>query len=192
MGLVDLEPIQCRATSKSTGKRCTKDAIPGGVVCRYHGGEAPQVKRAAERRLCLLAAPVLDTWARAMKDDDVPWATKVQVGKDILDRLGVGADERSAATGKTTVSLTQVNATLAPDLDQVIAQALARSAAQAAAYLDRQAEAAQRLVHAEDAVLVEDPSGQPAQGTGDPGAAGAAVRPALPAAGEQGASPATP
>lgn len=189
MGLVDLEPIQCRATSKSTGKRCTKDAIPGGVVCRYHGGEAPQVKRAAERRLCLLAAPVLDTWAKAMKDDDVPWATKVQVGKDILDRLGVGADERSAATGKTTVSLTQVNATLAPDLDAIIGAALARSAQAAAAYLDRQAEAAQRLVQAEDAVLVEEGTGQ---GTGDPGAAGAAVRPALPAAGEQGAGSATP
>ena len=41
---------QCRATSRSTGRRCGRPAIPGGTVCRYHGGAAPQVvKKAAER-----------------------------------------------------------------------------------------------------------------------------------------------
>lgn len=44
---------QCTATAKSSGKRCTRPAIEGGTVCRYHGGGAPQVKRMAERRLAL-------------------------------------------------------------------------------------------------------------------------------------------
>lgn len=41
----------CSARAKSTGKKCTRPAIPGGSVCRFHGGAAPQVKRAAENRL---------------------------------------------------------------------------------------------------------------------------------------------
>lgn len=44
-------PGQCVGTAKSTGRRCKLDAIPGGTVCaRFHGGAAPQVRAAAERR----------------------------------------------------------------------------------------------------------------------------------------------
>lgn len=43
--------MKCTARSKHSGKRCNKFAILGGVVCRYHGGGAPQVKAAALRRL---------------------------------------------------------------------------------------------------------------------------------------------
>lgn len=32
---------------------CKKEAILGSTVCRFHGGAAPQVKAAAERRLLL-------------------------------------------------------------------------------------------------------------------------------------------
>lgn len=40
----------CTATSKQTGLPCRNGAIPGGKVCRYHGGRAPQVAaKAAER-----------------------------------------------------------------------------------------------------------------------------------------------
>lgn len=40
----------CTAKAKSTGKPCTRPAIKGGNVCRYHGGAAPQVKRKAAER----------------------------------------------------------------------------------------------------------------------------------------------
>lgn len=43
--------MRCKARAKSTGARCGKAAIPGGAVCRMHGGGAPQVQRAAVRRL---------------------------------------------------------------------------------------------------------------------------------------------
>lgn len=42
---------RCSATSKQSGEPCRQPVIPGGSVCHYHGGGAPQVKAAAQRRL---------------------------------------------------------------------------------------------------------------------------------------------
>jgi hypothetical protein len=39
--------VQCTAISKQTGNQCKRKAIPGGTVCRYHGGGAQQVKAKA-------------------------------------------------------------------------------------------------------------------------------------------------
>lgn len=48
----DRPPLpRCHATAKNSGQQCKQPAIPGGTVCRYHGGGAPQVKAAAARRL---------------------------------------------------------------------------------------------------------------------------------------------
>lgn len=41
---------KCRAM-RTNGVPCTQWAIKGGVVCVTHGGKAPQVKAAAQRRL---------------------------------------------------------------------------------------------------------------------------------------------
>lgn len=42
---------RCTATTKETGERCRHHRGPDGApVCRYHGGGAPQVKVAAQRR----------------------------------------------------------------------------------------------------------------------------------------------
>lgn len=43
---------QCPATSKRTGERCQLRVIGGGP-CRFHGGSAPQVAAARERRIVL-------------------------------------------------------------------------------------------------------------------------------------------
>jgi hypothetical protein len=40
----------CGATTR-TGRPCQAKAIPGGFVCRVHGGSAPQVRIAAGLRL---------------------------------------------------------------------------------------------------------------------------------------------
>jgi hypothetical protein len=42
--------VQCTAISKNSGQQCTHKAIPGGTVCRYHGGSARQVKAKAAIR----------------------------------------------------------------------------------------------------------------------------------------------
>lgn len=47
---------QCRATSRA-GRQCRNTAIPGGAVCKYHGGAAPQVQRKAAERLADLIDP---------------------------------------------------------------------------------------------------------------------------------------
>lgn len=44
-------PNQCTAHSKQSGNRCKNAPIPGGRVCRFHGGAAPQVKAKAAERL---------------------------------------------------------------------------------------------------------------------------------------------
>ena len=44
------EQFRCTARNQA-GRRCGRASIPGGHVCRMHGGAAPQVRAAAERRL---------------------------------------------------------------------------------------------------------------------------------------------
>lgn len=47
---------QCKATAKSTGERCARQSIEGGVVCRVHGGATKAAKEAAARNVALQAA----------------------------------------------------------------------------------------------------------------------------------------
>jgi hypothetical protein len=47
---------KCTAKSKQTGKRCGQYPVPGAKVCRFHGGKAPQVEKAAEVRAAKMAA----------------------------------------------------------------------------------------------------------------------------------------
>lgn len=47
---------RCSARSKATGNQCRRHAILGGGVCVVHGGQAPQVKAAAARRVTLAEA----------------------------------------------------------------------------------------------------------------------------------------
>jgi hypothetical protein len=46
--------VQCRATSR-TGKQCKNKAIPGGAVCRFHGGASPHVASKAAVRAEVMA-----------------------------------------------------------------------------------------------------------------------------------------
>ena len=47
--------IQCKALSKQTGQRCKRKAIPGGELCRWHGGAAKQVRARAGVRAEVMA-----------------------------------------------------------------------------------------------------------------------------------------
>lgn len=42
---------RCTANSKQTGEHCQKYAVDGATVCRYHGGNAPQVRNKASQRV---------------------------------------------------------------------------------------------------------------------------------------------
>jgi hypothetical protein len=43
--------VRCAAKSKRSGQRCKNFAVPGAKVCVTHGGNAAQVRKAAERRV---------------------------------------------------------------------------------------------------------------------------------------------
>jgi hypothetical protein len=58
---------RCTAHSRQTGKRCKNASIPGGRVCRYHGGAAPQVQKKANERLRELEYPAVEAIARMLE-----------------------------------------------------------------------------------------------------------------------------
>lgn len=82
-----VEKATCSATSKQTGKRCGRYPIPGGKVCKFHGGAAPQVIAKAKDRLAALVDPAITELTRLMSDSDID-AIRLAVARDILDRTG--------------------------------------------------------------------------------------------------------
>jgi hypothetical protein len=62
-------------------------------VCASHGAAAPQVKKAAQRRLLELAEPAIAALAIALRNaiDQKEWRTVVTTAKAILDRAGCPA-----------------------------------------------------------------------------------------------------
>lgn len=109
--------VTCSATSKRSGKRCKKSPIQGGFVCEMHGGAAPQVRRAADRRLARAAAEAalwrLGVQARtstlfyashpAVRDAQRP--TPVELKAARLHRANVDAGRRDPAARDVYVDL---------------------------------------------------------------------------------------
>ena len=95
---------QCKAHAR-TGKQCGKPAIPGGTVCRFHGGGAPQVKEAARLRILALVDPALGTLARAVaKRTGVPGPTEIAAARDILDRAGLKEPDKIEISGTLSIA----------------------------------------------------------------------------------------
>jgi len=101
------EPQRCTATASSTGERCKQPAIPGGNVCRFHGGSAPQVQKKAQERLDRMADEVTADMAERVDDllaeykrvDDPERKVAImrelrQNWKLVLDRTGHGPSEK--------------------------------------------------------------------------------------------------
>lgn len=71
-------------------------AIKGGVVCRVHGGSAPQVKAKAQERLAALVEPAIKRLSELMQQKR---DMKVALGatKDVLDRNDLSGEQQVAA-----------------------------------------------------------------------------------------------
>lgn len=78
------DPIRCKAHSR-TGKQCGNKPIPGGAVCRHHGGGAPQVKQAALARLMALQHPAIDRLSQLIDQTEFP-TVAYAASRDVLDR----------------------------------------------------------------------------------------------------------
>ena len=92
MSGVDPMSQRCAATSKVKHQPCGRMAIPGGTVCRYHGGAAPQVIKAAEGRLEALRTPAVAYLAYLLGQREYPSAG-LGAAKDVLDRVDGKAAE---------------------------------------------------------------------------------------------------
>jgi len=80
---------RCTAKSKTSGERCKNPPIPGGTVCRIHGGGAPQVRAASARRVFEgLVAPALFQYKKIIEDDKTPPAVRLAALRDLFDRTG--------------------------------------------------------------------------------------------------------
>lgn len=89
----------CKAHARTTGKTCTQPAIPGGAVCVYHGGKAPQVQAAANLRLLELAEPALTALLEIVNDRGATSVgARLSAAKDILDRCGLVAVQKVETT----------------------------------------------------------------------------------------------
>ena len=86
--------IRCTA-HKTDGTPCGAWAIHGATVCRVHGGSAPQVKKAAEKRwaarLDAMVDPALERLEQLSESAQTE-AVKLRATDSILDRGGVRVD----------------------------------------------------------------------------------------------------
>ena len=99
---------RCTATNKSGG-RCGQRAIPGGHVCKFHGGAAPQVKRKAQLRLAELVDPAIAQLARMLTQADKD-SDKLRAAENILDRAGYGRSATVEVDDKREFILAQIGA----------------------------------------------------------------------------------
>jgi len=88
----------CTATSKTSGKPCRYPAIPGGTVCRFHGGNAPQVRQSAMARLMELQHPAINRLEQLIGQDQFP-SVSYAASRDVLDRTMGKPQESVSLTG---------------------------------------------------------------------------------------------
>jgi hypothetical protein len=108
------DPRRCTAHSRQTGRRCKNASMPGGRVCRYHGGAAPQVERKAAERLRALEHPGIDVLARFLTPPEqattlsaIPQpSTVLNAAKIVLDRTGHKPTDKLEIQTQQTLDVT--------------------------------------------------------------------------------------
>jgi hypothetical protein len=76
-----------------------RPAARGANVCPTHGGSAPQVKAAAERRLAQAADVLVERLLGMAVDGDAPDHVALPAIRDALDRAGLGAKQAMSVGG---------------------------------------------------------------------------------------------
>jgi hypothetical protein len=93
----DERRCQARGVGKSNhwqGNRCVLLAIKGAKVCRFHGGNLPNVKKAAQTALAIAALPAAEKLIHiALKKGGVSDADRIKAIIQILDRAGVSGQQ---------------------------------------------------------------------------------------------------
>jgi hypothetical protein len=115
--------VPCKATRKN-GDPCKKWAIRGGEVCEMHGGSAPQVREAAERRIEEARGQVVNLLPEAVVRlremlRSPHHGVAIRAIKEVFDRSGI------AVTTQHAVSVEA--AAFVPSVDDEIERLLAGS-----------------------------------------------------------------
>jgi hypothetical protein len=106
-----------RPTPGQTSKRCKNASIPGGRVCRYHGGAAPQVQKKASERLRELEHPAIDALARKLEPPSpsnlyvaaLRAGTVLNAAKIVLDHT---LDDEDKPTADTLIDVSKLSTPL--------------------------------------------------------------------------------
>ena len=110
-----MDAPKCQAHT-TAGNPCKNPAIRGATVCRSHGGSAPQVKAAAQRRLLEAVDPLIAELIRiglSGKAEQV----RVSAIKEALERAGFGEKRRVEVTHITEDVLDAEIARLVEELE---------------------------------------------------------------------------
>ncbi len=84
--------MNCTA-HRQDGHPCKAKAIRGGSVCRVHGGSAPQVRHAANRRLLEALDPAAGELVRIALTGKVE-RNRIMAIKELFERAGFGEPKR--------------------------------------------------------------------------------------------------
>ena len=98
---------KCSAHSKRTGKQCGQWAIPGGRVCKWHGGAAPQVIAKAEERLEMHYPKAVRVAGELLDRPEFP-TVQAQMVKFIVEHKDGRATERLDANVNLQVNIVDV------------------------------------------------------------------------------------
>lgn len=89
---IERDPRKCIRFMKKSNRYCERWAIAGGTVCIKHGGNAPQVRKAARERLLESVDPTI-TRLEEIRDQNVHMPSALGASNTLLNRaLGKPGD----------------------------------------------------------------------------------------------------
>ena len=90
--LLPAHVIRCNGHMVNGG-RCKREAAAGSLVCRLHGGAAPQVRKRAAERLIMSADHASQKLLEWLDDPEVPYRVRAEIAQDLLDRAGLASTQ---------------------------------------------------------------------------------------------------
>lgn len=102
--IAEKDPMRCSARSKQSGVQCKRTPIPGGTVCRYHGGMAPQVQAKAKERLAALAPKAIQVMDALLDRTQFP-TVQFQASRFVIEQEVGKAIEHVESTVDGDVTL---------------------------------------------------------------------------------------
>ncbi len=89
-----LPPREYCKARKRNGDPCGMAPLAGSVVCRMHGGAAPQVLRKSQERIVMAQDDAAGNLVKWMQDESVPFSERRKCAEALLNRGGNAPGQR--------------------------------------------------------------------------------------------------